>query len=208
MYIHVRVRNGNVFKCQWNMIHYVAVWGCEMSWLSLHWLFSNKTIIFIHATDSALFTVFLTITLTSTKLKRLLTFDNFTVPSYNCPITVMHRDNVCVTESSDTLVFLFCLFISYCNWQLVVPYPSTDLPILFGVGFKRCKSLSHEVSNQIRRCAFKPIWIFKKNVLQWNALEVQLGFLARGVRTPHNTSLCTITLWFKLTFYITVISLM
>lgn len=136
MYIHVRVRNGNVFKCQWNMIHYVAVRGCEMSWLSLHWLFSNKTIIFIHATDFALFTVFLTITLIPTKLKRLLTFDNFAVPSYNCPITVMHRYNVCVTESSDTLVFLFCLFISYCNWQLVVWSPSTDLPILFGVGFE------------------------------------------------------------------------
>lgn len=131
MYIHVRVRNGNVFKCQWNMIHHVAVRGCEMSWLSLHWLFSNKTIIFIHATDSALFTVFLTITLTPTKLKRLLTFDNFTVPSYNCPITVLHRDNVCVTESLDTLVFLFCLFISCCNWQLVVRsslhWPSSTL---------------------------------------------------------------------------------
>lgn len=49
--------------------------------------FSNKTIIFIHATDSALFTVFLTITHTLTKLKRLFTSDNLAVPFYGWPIT-------------------------------------------------------------------------------------------------------------------------
>lgn len=44
--------------------------------------FSNKIIIFTHSTDSALFIAFLTITHTLFKLKRLLTFDNFTVPLF------------------------------------------------------------------------------------------------------------------------------
>lgn len=78
----------------------------------LHWLFSNKTIIFIRATDSALFNVFLTITHTPTKLKRLLTFDNFSVPFYGGPITVpvYVNDGVCIQQKT-CLSWCFCPFV-------------------------------------------------------------------------------------------------
>lgn len=70
-------------------MHYVAAWGCgDVATALTLAFFSNKTIIFIHATDSALFSVFLTITHTLTKLKRLFTFDNFSVLFYGWPITV------------------------------------------------------------------------------------------------------------------------
>lgn len=77
MYVMVIVLNVR------NMIHCVTVQGCgKCSDRPYIGIFSNKIIIFTHATDSALFIVFLTITHTLTKLKRLLTFDNFTVPFF------------------------------------------------------------------------------------------------------------------------------
>lgn len=85
MYVYVMVINLNVG----NMIHCVAVWGCGNVLNALKVaFFSNKKIIFIHATDSALFMMFLAITHMLTKLKRLLTFDNCTVPFYGWTITV------------------------------------------------------------------------------------------------------------------------
>lgn len=60
-----------------NVIHGVAVWGCGNVVIAFTLAsLSNKTIIFIHASDPALFIAFLSITHTLTKLKRLLTFDN------------------------------------------------------------------------------------------------------------------------------------
>lgn len=60
-----------------NVIHGVTVWGCGNVVIAFTLAsLSNKTIIFIHASDPALFIVFLSITHTLTKLKRLLTFDN------------------------------------------------------------------------------------------------------------------------------------
>lgn len=93
MYVYVMVINLNVS----NMIYCVAVWGCGnlLNALKLAF-FSNKKIIFIHATDSALFMMFLAITHMLTKLKRLLTFDNCTVPFYGWTITVsVHAKRWC-----------------------------------------------------------------------------------------------------------------
>lgn len=60
-----------------NVIHGVTVWGCGSVVIAFTLAsLSNKTIIFIHASDPALFIAFLSITHTLTKLKRLLTFDN------------------------------------------------------------------------------------------------------------------------------------
>lgn len=60
-----------------NVIHGVTVWGCGNVVIAFTLAsLSNKTIIFIHASDPALFIAFLSITHTLTKLKRLLTFDN------------------------------------------------------------------------------------------------------------------------------------
>lgn len=60
-----------------NVIHGVTVWGCGNVVIAFTLAsLSNKTIIFIHASDPALFIAFLSITHMLTKLKRLLTFDN------------------------------------------------------------------------------------------------------------------------------------
>lgn len=94
----------------------------EMQWLPLQWLFSNKTIIFIHATDSAPFSVFLAITHTLTKLKRSFTFDNFSVPFYDRPITVrVHAKRYCLhpTESLFILLGFFCFFFLFNFLSLI-----------------------------------------------------------------------------------------
>lgn len=60
-----------------DVIHGVTVWGCGNVVIAFTLAsLSNKTIIFIHASDPALFIAFPSITHMVTKLKRLLTFDN------------------------------------------------------------------------------------------------------------------------------------
>ncbi len=86
------------------------VWG--------FFVFSIKTIIFTHAADSALFSVFLTITHALNKLKRLFTFDNFSVPFFTTGSSkseFMQKDND-PPESLFTLVFLLiCMPFFYCT---------------------------------------------------------------------------------------------
>lgn len=72
-----------------NVIHGVAVQACGNVVIAFTLAsVSNKTIIFIHASDPALFMAFLSIKHTLTKLKRLLTFDNGAVLFYSRTIVV------------------------------------------------------------------------------------------------------------------------
>lgn len=72
-----------------DVIHGVTVRGCGNVVIAFTLAsLSNKTIIFIHASDPALFMAFLSIKHTLTKLKRLLTFDNGAVLFYSRTIVV------------------------------------------------------------------------------------------------------------------------
>lgn len=123
--IHVRVCNRNSFECHWKYTSLCRSTGNVVISLTLPF-FSNKIIIFIHSTDSALFSVFLAITHTLTKLKRLLTFDNFSVPVLRL---AHHSHSSCKwkclqpTETLFIFVFLFYFSLLCCNWQ---PAQATD----------------------------------------------------------------------------------
>lgn len=112
--IHVRVCNRNSFECHWKYTSLCRSTGNVVISLTLPF-FSNKIIIFIHSTDSALFSVFLAITHTLTKLKRLLTFDNSVFLFYGWPITVtVHvNENVC-NQQKPCLSLCFCFIFLYC----------------------------------------------------------------------------------------------
>lgn len=118
MYVHVSY--SNTFECHWNINQYVAVRGTRNVVF-----FSNKTIIFIRASDSAMFIVLPTITHTLTKLKRLLTFDNFSVPFHSCPITAIVHVNYSIRIQQKNVFILeflsICLSFFYCKWQLARP---------------------------------------------------------------------------------------
>lgn len=161
--IHVRVCNRNSFECHWKYTSLCRSTGNAVISLTLPF-FSNKIIIFIHSTDSALFSVFLAITHTLTKLKRLLTFDNFSVPV----LRLAHHSHSsckwkCLQPTETLFIFVFLFYFSLLcrrlmkeaswhgrlkQWRTVRTFKLHFIPIIMGsegCGCPATRYLVHDV---------------------------------------------------------------